>query len=83
MCQRINYGDCARKRNVTADTALRLAKHFETTPEFWLNLSWPMTRRRRRCSRGRNQGNLIPVDCLQRELGHGPRSLAFFTAAII
>ena len=26
------------ERNVTADTALRLAKHFETTPEFWLNL---------------------------------------------
>ena len=25
-------------RSVTADTALRLAKHFETTPEFWLNL---------------------------------------------
>jgi addiction module HigA family antidote len=26
------------RRSVTADTALRLAKHFETTPEFWLNL---------------------------------------------
>ena len=25
-------------RSVTADTALRLAKHFDTTPEFWLNL---------------------------------------------
>jgi len=25
-------------RSITADTALRLAKHFETTPEFWLNL---------------------------------------------
>jgi addiction module HigA family antidote len=25
-------------RSLTADTALRLAKHFETTPEFWLNL---------------------------------------------
>jgi addiction module HigA family antidote len=25
-------------RSVTADTALRLAKHFNTTPEFWLNL---------------------------------------------
>jgi addiction module HigA family antidote len=26
------------KRIVTPDTALRLAKHFNTTPEFWLNL---------------------------------------------
>ena len=28
----------AEKVGVTADTALRLAKHFRTTPEFWLNL---------------------------------------------
>jgi len=27
-----------RKRSITADTALRLAKFFGTTPEFWLNL---------------------------------------------
>ena len=26
------------RRSITADTALRLAKYFETTPEFWLNL---------------------------------------------
>ncbi len=26
------------ERNVTADTALRLAKAFGTTPDFWLNL---------------------------------------------
>lgn len=26
------------RRNVTADTALRLAQYFGTTPEFWLNL---------------------------------------------
>lgn len=25
-------------RNVTADTALRLARYFGTTPEFWMNL---------------------------------------------
>jgi addiction module HigA family antidote len=25
-------------RNITADTALRLAKFFGTSPEFWLNL---------------------------------------------
>lgn len=28
----------AERRAVTADTALRLAKAFDTTPEFWLNL---------------------------------------------
>jgi addiction module HigA family antidote len=28
----------AEKRAVTADTALRLARAFETSPEFWLNL---------------------------------------------
>ncbi|MBX9877515.1 MAG: HigA family addiction module antidote protein [Candidatus Obscuribacterales bacterium] len=26
------------KRNLTADTAFRLAKVFKTTPDFWLNL---------------------------------------------
>jgi antitoxin HigA-1 len=26
------------RRSVTPDTALRLARHFGTTPQFWLNL---------------------------------------------
>jgi addiction module HigA family antidote len=26
------------RRGITADTALRLARYFETTPKFWLNL---------------------------------------------
>ena len=26
------------RRNVTGDTALRLARYFRTTPEFWMNL---------------------------------------------
>jgi len=26
------------KRGISADTALRLARYFKTTPEFWLNL---------------------------------------------
>lgn len=29
---------CGGKRAVTADTALRLAKYFGTTPKFWLGL---------------------------------------------
>ena len=28
------------KRGVTADTALRLARYFDTSAEFWLNLFW-------------------------------------------
>lgn len=32
-------GDIVRgRRGVTADTALRLARYFGTTPQFWLNL---------------------------------------------
>ncbi len=26
------------RRSITADTALRLARYFDTTPEFWMNL---------------------------------------------
>jgi len=29
---------CAGKRGITADTALRFARAFGTTPAFWLNL---------------------------------------------
>src|SRR6056297_3182038 len=29
---------CTGKRSITVDTALMLAKVFENTPEFWLNL---------------------------------------------
>ena len=29
---------CLRKRAITADTALRLARYFGTTPKFWLGL---------------------------------------------
>ncbi len=32
------YGIVRGKRAVTADTALRLARYFGTSPEFWLNL---------------------------------------------
>jgi len=34
---RIN-GIVKGKRAITADTALRLARYFKTTPEFWMNL---------------------------------------------
>ena len=32
------YQIVAGKRNLTADTALRLARYFGTSPEFWMNL---------------------------------------------
>ena len=35
------------KRGVTADTALRLARYFGNSPEFWLNLNRLMTCRAR------------------------------------
>jgi len=28
----------SERRGITGDTALRLARYFETSPEFWLNL---------------------------------------------
>jgi addiction module HigA family antidote len=33
------------KRGITAETALLLARHFKTTPEFWMNLqtAWDLS----------------------------------------
>lgn len=28
----------AERRGITSDTALRLARYFKTTPEFWMNM---------------------------------------------
>jgi len=41
------------ERAVTADTALRLAQYFDTTPEFWLNLQthYDLTVTRRQTAR--------------------------------
>ena len=35
-----------KKRGITTDTALRLAKYFNTTPEFWLTLQMDYDLRR-------------------------------------
>lgn len=40
-------------RAVSADTALRLARYFGTTPEFWLNLQQAYDLRRARQSAGK------------------------------
>jgi addiction module HigA family antidote len=39
-------------RAVTADTALRLARYFETTPQFWLNLQATYELSRAQADRG-------------------------------
>ena len=41
------------QRGVTADTALRLARYFGTTPQFWLNLQKSWELRRAEIERGR------------------------------
>ncbi len=41
------------QRAVTADTALRLARYFSTTPEFWLNLQSAYKLRRTRQAAGK------------------------------
>ena len=39
-----------RERGITADTALRLGRYFDTTAQFWLNLqqAWQIRRAERR-----------------------------------
>ena len=53
-------GDILRNdkpRTVSADTAIRLARYFGTTPEFWLNLQSSTSRRPRRArARDRTEG---------------------------
>jgi addiction module HigA family antidote len=41
------------ERAVTADTALRLARYFNSTPEFWLNLQSAYDLRRTRLTVGK------------------------------
>ncbi len=40
------------QRAITADTALRLARYFRTTPEFWMNLQAAYELRRTRFEHG-------------------------------
>jgi antitoxin HigA-1 len=50
------------RRGITADTALRLARLFETSPEFWMGLQtdwdlWHAARAQRKA--GRSQGSVV------------------------
>lgn len=49
------------KRRITADTALRLAKYFGTSPEFWMNLQSHYDLRIER----RNQGAIDEITPLR------------------
>ena len=44
----------AERRAITGDTALRLARYFDTTPEFWLNMQRDFELRVRRGSSRRS-----------------------------
>lgn len=46
-------GILREERAVTADTALRLARYFNSTPEFWLNLQSAYDLRRARLAVGK------------------------------
>jgi len=49
-------------RAITADTALRLARYFETTPQFWLNLQMFYDLRRTQAALGgRLEREVTPI----------------------
>jgi addiction module HigA family antidote len=49
------------RRGVTADTALRLARYFGSTPEFWLNLQTAYDLRRAEIAAGRKIAREVAV----------------------
>ena len=49
------------RRGITADTALRLARYFGSTPEFWLNLQTAYDLRRAEIAAGRRIAREVAV----------------------
>jgi len=47
---------------ITADTAHRLGRYFNTTPQFWLNLQSEYDLRRAAADLGRSLENILPHD---------------------
>ena len=47
------------QRGITADTALRLARYFGTTPEFWMNLQMAYELRKAEVDSGREIANSV------------------------
>ena len=52
---------CAGKRAVTADTALRLARAFGTTPGFWLGLQADYDTEEARKAAGESLDRIVPL----------------------
>lgn len=48
------------RRGVSADTALRLARYFDTTPQFWLNLQTAFDLRVAESAAGRKIAREVP-----------------------
>ena len=58
------------KRGITADTALRLARYFGTSPEVWLNLQAQYELDRARLANGRSIEKAIHLSPMIGELVH-------------
>jgi hypothetical protein len=58
-CTRQPAGILNEQRAITADTSLRLARFFGTTPEFWLNLQTAYELRRTRLQVGERVGKEV------------------------
>jgi antitoxin HigA-1 len=48
------------RRAITADTALRLARYFGTTAQFWMNLQWSYELREAENSNGKIVASIEP-----------------------
>ena len=57
------------QRGVTADTALRLARYFGTTPQIWLNLQQTYNLRRAEVAVGRRIAECGSPDCRVARVG--------------
>jgi addiction module HigA family antidote len=52
----------SERRGITADTALRLARAFDTTPQFWMNLQQAYDLRNAERESGKEIAGISPID---------------------
>ncbi len=50
-----------QERGITADTAIRFAKYFGTTPEFWMNLQREYDLRKTRFEKKKLFDSIVPI----------------------
>lgn len=63
----------AGKRNISADTALRLGKLLSTGPQFWLNLQMAYELDLTKASGGPDLANIVPlIQPIDHSAGHRP-----------